>query len=49
MLAAAAEVAQHGLANVVLLGEQEQVRAEAKRLGLNLDACKVRTEPCFLE
>jgi hypothetical protein len=41
VLAAAAEVTQRGLAKITLLGKPEVVKAEAKRLGLNISLCDI--------
>lgn len=41
MLQAAAEVTQRGLAQVTLLGREEIIRAEGKRLGLDISLVNV--------
>ena len=41
VLAAAAEIMAKGLAEVSILGKPDEVEAEARRLGLDLSACKI--------
>lgn len=41
VLAAAADVAQRGLARITLLGEPGTIQAEAAKLGLDLSSCAI--------
>ena len=41
MLQAAAEVTQRGLAKITLLGDPEEVRLEAEKLGIDISLCNV--------
>ena len=41
VLQAAAEVTQRGLAKITLLGDPDEVRMEAKKLGIDISLCNV--------